>query len=160
MAGGERVLIISPVRNEAAHLELVAHAMASQTRPPDLWIAADDGSEDETPELLRSLSAEIPFMRVMYTENTENATKRTDDRLARAAEVRAFNLALRSVDWRDFAYLGKLDGDIELPLDYFERLLGRFRRTRASGWPAGASSSPREAGGAARGCPDTTCAEH
>ena len=43
------VLIISPVRNEAEYLEVVARGMERQTRPPDLWIVVDDGSTDQTP---------------------------------------------------------------------------------------------------------------
>jgi hypothetical protein len=84
----------------------------------------DDASDDATPELLRSLSAEIPFMRVVSTP--AGYTRSAADRHAVAAAPRAFNWALRSLDWRQFTHLGKLDGDIELPPDYFERLLGRF----------------------------------
>ncbi len=48
----QRLLLISPVRNEQAYLELVADAVAAQTRPPDLWVVVDDGSTDRTPRIL------------------------------------------------------------------------------------------------------------
>jgi len=35
---------------------------------------------------------------------------------------------LNSVDWEDFTHIAKLDGDTELPADYFERVLGEFER--------------------------------
>ncbi len=38
----QRLLVISPVHNEASHIELIAHALAAQTRRPDLWIVVDD----------------------------------------------------------------------------------------------------------------------
>jgi biofilm PGA synthesis N-glycosyltransferase PgaC len=120
-----RLLIVSPVRNEAAHIELAAEAVARQTRPPDRWIVVDDNSEDDTPLLLEKLSSEIPFMRVLATP--VNYTRGTDDRHAVAAAPRAFNWALRGADVPSYTHLGKLDGDIELPPDYFERLLERFR---------------------------------
>jgi hypothetical protein len=121
-----RVLIISPVRNEAEHLELVARGLERQTRPPDAWIVVDDGSTDATPELLRDLAERIPFMTVLSTP--ERFTRDKGDRHSVAAAPRAFNWALQTVDWRDFSHIGKLDGDIELPPDYFERLLDAFDR--------------------------------
>lgn len=126
MSDGRSVLIISPVRNEAEYLEIVARGIARQTRPPDLWIVVDDGSTDKTPALLRELAAGIPCMRVMSTP--PDFTVDDGDRLTVAAEARAFNWALRSVDQDSFTHIGKLDGDIELPDDYFERLLPEYDR--------------------------------
>src|SRR3954447_8326078 len=127
MAGDRTtVLIITPVRNEAEYLETTARAVERQTRPPDLWILVDDGSTDETPALLRELQARIPFLRVVSTP--DNFTVDGGDRHTAAAAPRAFNWGLRTVDPRDFTHIGKLDADIELPDDYFERLLAEFAR--------------------------------
>ena len=59
-----RILIVSPVRNEAAHIERVARALAAQELRPERWIVIDDASTDGTRELLESLAAEVPFMQV------------------------------------------------------------------------------------------------
>jgi biofilm PGA synthesis N-glycosyltransferase PgaC len=126
MDDGNRLLIISPVRNEAAHIELVAASVERQTRPPDAWLVVDDGSGDGTPALLDALSARIPFMRALATP--DRFTGDDGDRLEVAADARAFNWALRTVQWREFTHVGKLDGDIELPDDYFARLLAEFER--------------------------------
>jgi glycosyltransferase involved in cell wall biosynthesis len=119
-----RVALISPVRNEQPHIELVVRAMAEQHRPPDCWVVVDDGSDDGTLETLRSLEADVPFMSVISTP--PGYTEASGDRLAAAAAPRAFNFGLRTVDWTEFTHIGKLDGDIELPPDYFERLLRKF----------------------------------
>jgi biofilm PGA synthesis N-glycosyltransferase PgaC len=118
------LLLITPARNEAAHILRTARAVEAQTRPPDLWLVVDDGSDDATPDLLRRLAAEIPFLRVLTTPR--GRTKAGPDRLALAAEARAFNWALQQVELDGFTHIGKLDGDIELPPDYFARLLERF----------------------------------
>jgi biofilm PGA synthesis N-glycosyltransferase PgaC len=118
-----RLLIISPVRNEASHIERVVAAVQAQTRPPDLWVVADDGSDDDTAEILERLSGGLPYMRVVRVEQSPQIGA---DRLALALEARAFNAALATVDLAEFTHLGKLDGDIELPTDYFERLLESF----------------------------------
>lgn len=119
----ERVVMVSPMRNEAKHLEAVIRAMAAQTRPPNEWIVVDDGSTDGTREILDRAEEELGFLRVVSAPAFP-LPKRAD-RLSHAAAPRVFNhgLSLSS----EFTHIGKLDGDVELPPDYFERLLGAFR---------------------------------
>ena len=123
-ADPHRVLLVSPVRNEHPHIEQVVRSVADQTRPPDRWVLVDDGSDDGTLEVLRALEQEIPFMTVCTTP--AGYTQAVADRLAAAAAPRAFNYGLRSAGFDDYTHVGKLDGDTELPPDYFERLLARF----------------------------------
>jgi hypothetical protein len=134
------LLLITPVRNEAAHIVRTARAVAAQTRPPDLWLVADDGSDDATPDLLRQLAAEIPCLRVITMPRGH--TKAGPDRLALAAEARAFNWALSQVDLSDYTHVGKLDGDIELAPDYFELLLQRLDEDPALGIVGGMLLEP------------------
>lgn len=61
----QRLLVVSPVRNEAAHIERVALALAAQTRRPDAWIVVDDQSTDETPRILARLEQRLEFMTVI-----------------------------------------------------------------------------------------------
>jgi glycosyltransferase involved in cell wall biosynthesis len=120
-----RVLIITPVRDEVDHVDTLVRGMAAQTCPPAMWVVVDDGSTDGTLERLRALAANVPFMRVCI--RAQMADERIiSDRLATGSCMRAFNSAVQSLDITTFDFLGKLDGDIELPPDYFERLLSRF----------------------------------
>jgi hypothetical protein len=114
-----RLLVITPVRNEVAHLERTARSLAAQTRPPDSWVVVDDGSDDGTAELLRELEREIGFVTVV----TAPAGPPSPDRLARAAAPRAFGVGLRSAPLRDFTHIAKLDGDVELPPEWYAELL-------------------------------------
>jgi poly-beta-1,6-N-acetyl-D-glucosamine synthase len=137
----QRLLLISPVRNEAANIELVAGAVADQTRPPDLWVIVDDDSTDRTPEILAQLAERIDFIQVLRSTKppAQGAVK---DRLATATEARSFNRGLNSVDWRSFTHIAKLDGDTELPPDYFERLLAEFERDPELGLAGGIYADP------------------
>jgi biofilm PGA synthesis N-glycosyltransferase PgaC len=120
-----RVLIISPVRNEAAHIERVIRAVAAQELPPAKWVIVDDRSDDDTLAILRRLEAEVGFLEVMEAPAPEVGPVR--DRLARAAAPRTFNAGLRSVgDLSSYTHVMKLDGDIELKPDYFTQLMARF----------------------------------
>lgn len=119
------VLLITPARDEALHLERTIRAVAGQTRRPDLWLIVDDGSTDATPEILARAASELPFLRVLQAPQGATASP---DRLAVAAEARAFNRALESVSLDDYTHVGKLDADVELPAEYFERMIEGFER--------------------------------
>jgi len=122
-----RVLLITPARDEAEHLESTIRAVMAQTRRPDLWLIVDDGSDDDSPRILERFAAELPFLEILRAPARGDGDGDGDgDGLAIAAEARAFNAALATVDPAEFTHIGKLDADIELPSDYLERLLERF----------------------------------
>jgi poly-beta-1,6-N-acetyl-D-glucosamine synthase len=121
----DRMLIVTPVRNEAGHIEGVARALAAQTRPPAKWVVVDDNSTDGTGDVLARLAEEIDFIQVAATP--PDFTVKSADRLAVAAAPRAFNFGLAAAgDIADFTHIGKLDGDVELSPDYYERILAEF----------------------------------
>ncbi len=132
----DRLIVISPVRNEAAHFERVARAMAAQTRPPDVWAVVDDGSTDETPDLIDRLAGEIPFMVALRAPQANDAGH-VPDRHAVAAAPRSFNAGLAQLGDESFTHVSKLDGDMELPPRYYQELLERFRRDPALGIAGG-----------------------
>jgi hypothetical protein len=116
------VLIVSPVKDEAAHIERVARAVAAQELLPARWVVVDDGSRDKTPAILRRLAAEIPFLELVETGSASAAR----DPLAQGAAPRAFNRGLARVDLAEYTHVMKLDGDVELPRDYVRKLVARF----------------------------------
>jgi len=132
----QRLLVISPIRNEAAHLEQVVRAMVAQARQPDLWLLVDDHSTDGTRELAERLAEEVPFITVLSAP-PHPPLDNPRDRLASAAAPRTFNFGLNSVEWREFTHIAKLDGDIELPPDHFERILAEFEADETLGIAGG-----------------------
>ncbi|HTZ88355.1 MAG TPA: glycosyltransferase [Solirubrobacteraceae bacterium] len=118
----DRLLVVSPVHNEARHIERVVRAVAAQRRRPDAWIVVDDASSDDTLAQLRELEREFDFLTVLQAPKVRAG----EDRLTDAVEVHAFNYGLNAVDWRSFTHVAKLDGDIELPPEWYETLLVRF----------------------------------
>jgi poly-beta-1,6-N-acetyl-D-glucosamine synthase len=141
-----RILIISPVRNEAAHIERVARALAAQELLPARWIVVDDDSDDDTLDILRVLEAEIPFMTVLEARSL--TAGRVRDRLARAAAPRTFNAGLGAVgDWHRYTHVMKLDGDIELRPGYLRQLMERFEADPFLGLAGGVLDEPTPEGG-------------
>jgi hypothetical protein len=140
------ILIVSPVRNEGAHIERVVRAVAAQELPPKRWLVIDDESTDDTLKILRSLEPEIPFLTVIEAAHARpHAGAR--DRLARAAAPRNFNAGLAQCDWREFTHVMKLDGDIELPPHYLRTLVERFDADPHLGIAGGVLVEPTPQGG-------------
>lgn len=131
-----RLLVISPVRNETDHLERVARAIAAQTRPPDRWLIVDDHSTDETYALAEHLAEEFPFITLLRAPE-HPPLQDPRDRLASAAAPRTFNFGLQNIEWRQFTHISKLDGDMELPRAYFERVLAEFAADEKLGMAGG-----------------------
>ena len=143
-----RILVISPVHNEAAHIERVARALAAQLLPPARWIVVDDSSADDTLAILRRLEHEIPFLDVVERSALPDGPVR--DRLARAAAPRAFNAGLALAEIREYTHVMKLDGDIELAPSYLRELMRRFEAEPALGLAGGVLDEPLPAGGMRR----------
>jgi glycosyltransferase involved in cell wall biosynthesis len=137
------MLIITPVRNEAGHIEGVAQALAAQTCPPALWVVVDDNSTDGTGDALAGLAEQLDFMKVVSTP--PNFTRKSADRLAVAAAPRAFNFGLAAVDdVSQYTHIGKLDGDVELRPDYYERILAELDADPSLGIAGGMILEQRE----------------
>jgi poly-beta-1,6-N-acetyl-D-glucosamine synthase len=140
----QRLLVVTPVYNEIDHIERVVDGVAAQTRPPDEWIVVDDGSTDETGEFLRACEDRLPYMRVIANPPVDDLES-ARDRLALAAAPRAFNAGAGQAVGA-FTHVAKLDGDIELPPDYFAKILARLDEDRSLGIACGDLIEPAATG--------------
>ena len=116
----ERVVIISPVRDEESTLEKTIACMEAQTCPPVEWVVVDDGSTDRTPQILQEAAARIPWLRI----------HRRADRGFRklgGGVIEAFNEGLAQVTC-DYDFVGKMDVDLEFSPRYLELILTHFRQ--------------------------------
>jgi glycosyltransferase involved in cell wall biosynthesis len=141
MSTAPRVLVVSPVRNERAHIARVARAVAAQELAPARWIAIDDSSNDGTLGRLHDLRAEVHCLTVLRAPGRDLAAG-ARDRLALAVEARNFNIALAHAGWRDYTHVMKLDGDVELPPHYLRVLLERFAADPRLGLAGGVLIEP------------------
>lgn len=132
------LLVVTPARNEAAHLGAVIDAMCRQSRLPDAWVIVDDGSSDATADIVRGASALHPWIRLAEAHNHDAAG---EDGLAEGRPARAFNAGVRdsTLDWD---YVAKVDADVELPPDYFAVLLERMQADPQLGMAGGALVEP------------------
>lgn len=113
-------LVVSPCRNEAAYMRRTLDSVAAQSARPALWVIVDDGSTDATPDILAEYAARHDWIRVVQKPDRGH-------RAVGPGVIEAFYAGLDTVSLDDFAYLCKLDLDLDLPPRYFEILMDRMQ---------------------------------
>jgi glycosyltransferase involved in cell wall biosynthesis len=114
-----RVLVVSPCRNEAQFMRRTLQSVVGQSVLPALWIIVDDGSTDQTPDVVQEYAAKYAFIRVLRREDR-------GFRQLGGGVIDAFYAGLETVNVNDFDYVCKLDLDLVLPPRYFETLARRM----------------------------------
>ena len=115
-----KYLLVSPCRNEAAFARRTLESVCGQTIPPALWVIVNDGSTDETANILEEYAAEHEFIQIIHREDRGR-------RSVGPGVIEAFYAGLDNVDPREFDFLCKLDLDLEMPEGYFEELIKRMQ---------------------------------
>lgn len=112
-------VIITPVRDEERFILDTVESVLNQTHLPMAWVVVDDGSTDRTHEILRR--------RLQHTSWAVVVSTGSPARQLGSAEVLAFQRGLATLHGMACCqYIVKLDGDVRLPPDYFERVLTRM----------------------------------
>ena len=116
-----RYLVITPCRDEAQYLKKTIDTMVAQTVLPKRWVIVDDGSTDETPQILASAEKKYSFISVIQREDRGK-------RVVGPGVIEAFNEGLSAVNLNEYDYICKLDGDLGLPPRYFEKLMEEMEK--------------------------------
>jgi glycosyltransferase involved in cell wall biosynthesis len=104
--------------------------MVAQTLKPIEWIIVDDGSSDETPAIVGRYAERHSFIRLVCS----------DRHVARgpgAPIIEAFNRGFELIRSEAYDFIVKLDGDLTLPVDYFEQMIDRFLNDERLGIASG-----------------------
>ncbi|MGR3611204.1 MAG: glycosyltransferase [Paracoccus sp. (in: a-proteobacteria)] len=133
-------VLISPCRNEAAHMRRTLDSVLAQSVPPAKWIIIDDGSTDQTPAILADYARRHDVIEVLTAPDRGH-------RAVGPGVIEAFYHGLDRVDLTAFPYLCKLDLDLDLPPRYFEILIGRMRDNPRIGTCSGKPWFRNAAGG-------------
>ena len=65
MKTGNSYVLISPCRNEAAYMTQTLDTVIDQSIRPAKWVIVDDGSTDETPQILAEYQAKYDWIEVV-----------------------------------------------------------------------------------------------
>lgn len=126
----ERILIITPAKDEAEFIEQTIHSLSWQTHRPAMWVIVNDGSSDRTGEIADAAAARYPWIKVLHRESGTQ-------RRVGPGVIEAFYDGLAEVNLEDYDYVCKMDADIHLPQFYFADIMARFRENPRLGTCSG-----------------------
>jgi glycosyltransferase involved in cell wall biosynthesis len=109
---------VTPVRNEAENLPRLAASLVAQSVTPAAWVIVENGSTDDTRAIAERLASEHSWISVV-----ESTPSTRPDRSS--AYMRAVDRGLAALGQTGDLVV-KLDADVSLEPDYFERLIGAF----------------------------------
>lgn len=135
----KKIVAILPVRNEAEYLPQLLASLAAQTVTPTECIFVDDGSTDETSQILQTAAENYPWVRYVHKA----------DRGARSVGpgvVEAFYYGYECIESDDWDFIAKMDGDITISPRYFETLLSYFENDPHLGSASGKVFCPGKNG--------------
>ena len=114
-----RYVVITPVRNEAAHLEENIASVVRQTVRPAEWVLVDDGSADATGTIVDLWASRHAWITALHRHDR-------GFRQAGTGVIEAFYDGYRALRTHNWEYLVKLDADLTLDPDYFQRCFVEF----------------------------------
>ena len=113
-----KYVLITPARNEGPFIEKTLSSMVAQTVLPERWVIVDDGSTDNTAEIVAQFAARTSWIELLRRE------QRVDRSFA--GKVYAFKAGLERVRSIDYEIIGNLDADLSFDGDYLEFLIRKF----------------------------------
>ena len=111
-----RYVLISPCRNEADFMRQTLDSVIAQSVRPAKWVIVDDGSTDQTPQILEEYRRQHPWIAVVTRSNRGH-------RAVGPGVIEAFYAGYETINPDDYDYLCKLDLDLRLRPRYFETLM-------------------------------------
>lgn len=130
--------LVTPARDEAENLRRLASSVIGQTIRPAAWVIVDNSSTDETPALVEELGRAHPWITGIEVDG-ESAAR------PGAPIVRGFHAGLAALPAQPHVVV-KLDADVSLPADYFEKLLEAFAADPSLGIASGACYEAEDGG--------------
>lgn len=114
-----KYVVITPVRDEAAFLPLTIASMTRQTILPQEWIIVNDGSKDNTREIIDDACRQYPWINGVHREDR-------GFRKWGAGIIEAFYDGFHQLASSDWQFMSKLDGDLSFEDSYFEKAFEHF----------------------------------
>lgn len=121
--------IIIPAHNEAAFIEMTLTSIVQQTHLPKKVVVVNDNSSDETESIIDRFSKTHDFI-------VKKNLKSSDVHLPGSKVVNAFYEGFATLD-DDFDIIVKLDADLILPQNYFEKICDHFKQNPKTGIAGG-----------------------
>jgi glycosyltransferase involved in cell wall biosynthesis len=113
-----KYILITPARNEATFIAQTLDSVIAQTHLPERWIIVDDGSTDQTAEIVETYAQKFSWIKLIRNPKREGRNF--------AAKANAVNAAFTQMENLDFTVVGNLDADTSFAPGYMEFLMQKF----------------------------------
>ncbi len=110
-------VIVTPARNEAEFIERTLRCVVAQSCLPAKWVIVDDGSTDQTAEIVRRYADQFDWIHLISRGQRSGRDF--------AGKVHAFNAGMEIASKAKPQVIVNLDADVEIVADHFEYLLSR-----------------------------------
>ena len=123
-----RYILVTAAKNEGENLPKLIQAVAEQTIKPVLWVIADDGSTDNTPEIIKEAMRKYKWIQSIRL-NSKNNIRDIGIHLSWVMmKVTKFATEYCKARRIDYEYIGNVDGDIIIERAFFEKLMKEFEK--------------------------------
>lgn len=112
--------IIIPARNEEKFIGQTLQSIVEQTYLPSELIVVDDNSTDKTAEIVNEFASKFSFIKIIHSQNHENKHE------PGTKIIEAFYKGFKQLN-SDWDVVTKLDADVILPKNYFEKIIHSFQ---------------------------------
>lgn len=124
-----KVYCVIPTYNEEAFIAQTLHSLVQQTVVPNKIVVVNDNSTDRTSEIIANFEKKHENISQVF-----NASE--NKHLPGSKVIRAFNKGFETLD-DSFDIIVKLDADLILPNNYFERIIETFNKDPKIGMVGG-----------------------
>jgi glycosyltransferase involved in cell wall biosynthesis len=119
-------ILVTPAKNEAQYLPEVASSVINQTLRPVLWLIVDDGSADQTPQIIENLKNQHSWIQSIrlgprardITFGYSFVCKKGFDHIIEYCKLNKIT----------YEYIALLDADSVLEPDYFRKMTDEFEK--------------------------------
>lgn len=132
----QEYILVTSCKDEGENLPNLIQSVVEQTFRPVLWVIVDDGSTDNTPEIIREAKGKNGWIQSIRF----NEGRRRDIGLHLAKVInKGFNFATEYCmkNGISYEYLGNLDADLILNHTFFENLIKEFEKNPKLGVASG-----------------------
>ena len=126
--------LVTPARNEASCIRRTIESVIAQRYRPVKWVIVDDGSTDETADIIREFTERYDFI---VTISKDASTKRNF-----GSKAAAFKAGLQFISDTTHDLIGNLDADITIRPDYYANIVAEFARDSRLGISGGVIYQP------------------
>jgi len=128
------ILIIIPVFNEENNIKKCIKSLQNQTYELSKIVLVNDGSTDNTLKIIRDISDKFKNIEIIDFKNSVSKP------IPGKKIIKAFNHGLNQNKIK-YDYIGKFDGDLILPKNYFEVMIKEFKKNKKLGLVSGVIAS-------------------